>query len=31
MKRDAITLKGGWNVEYNYAVGPIGRTFFQAL
>jgi uncharacterized OB-fold protein len=31
MKEDMMTLKGGWNVEYNYAVGPTGRTFFQAL
>lgn len=25
------TLKGGWNVEYNYAVGETGRKFFAAL
>jgi uncharacterized OB-fold protein len=31
MKKDVMTLKGGWNVEYNYAVGPTGRRFFQAL
>ena len=31
MKDDTMTLKGGWNVQYNYAVGPTGRTFFQAL
>ncbi|HVO66525.1 MAG TPA: Zn-ribbon domain-containing OB-fold protein [Syntrophales bacterium] len=28
---EAMTLKGGWSVEYNYAVGPTGSKFFTAL
>ncbi|MCX5829063.1 MAG: Zn-ribbon domain-containing OB-fold protein [Deltaproteobacteria bacterium] len=31
MKSDAVSLRGGWNVEYNYAVGQVGQRFFQAL
>jgi uncharacterized OB-fold protein len=26
-----MILKGGWNVEYNYAVGEAGTRFFKAL
>jgi len=26
-----MTLKGGWSIEYNYAVGPTGEKFFKAL
>jgi hypothetical protein len=28
---DGMTLRGGWNVEYNYAVGTTGKKFFDAL
>lgn len=31
MKCRGMTIEGGWNVEYRYAVGPTGRKFFQAL
>jgi len=29
--KEMMTLKGGWNVKYNYAVGPTGTRFFKAL
>jgi len=28
---ESMTLKGGWSVEYSYAVGPTGTKFFDAL
>jgi hypothetical protein len=30
-KNEEMVLKGGWSVEYNYAIGPTGRKFFAAL
>jgi hypothetical protein len=29
--KEMMTLKGGWNVKYNYAAGPTGTKFFRTL